>query len=242
MIQNAKRSCSVRHARMSDHVKQKASIACSVHHTRIKLGRNTQLIFLSRFRCSYVTMGCATSVTMMASAVGTNGADISTEVITPQQKKIVKRTWRYLANDMTGHGKKVFLKIFEMNPHVKDLFPCRDVTGEALLRDSNFKGHAARFMQAVGAAVDNIDDLGSSLSPLLIGLGRQHTTFSGLQPEYFNAFTEAMLFVWQQELKDKFTEDVRGAWKTVFDFLMSRLKEGYHLETVENPQIECLKH
>lgn len=189
-----------------------------------------------------MTMGCATSVTMVGSRAGTAVGEVSADVITPQQKKIVKRTWRYLANDMTGHGKKVFLKIFEMNPKVKQLFPCRDVTGEALLRDSNFKGHAARFMQAVGAAVDNIDDLGSSLSPLLVGLGRQHTTFSGLQPEFFNAFTEAMLCIWQQELKERFTEEVKAAWKTVFDYLMSRLKEGYHLETIENPQIEILQN
>ncbi|XP_064596366.1 neuroglobin-like [Liolophura sinensis] len=149
--------------------------------------------------------------------------------ISDEQKHVVKKTWKLLSNDMAGHGSEVFLRIFQLYPHVKQLFPCRDAEGEELLHHPTFKGHASRFMQAVGAAVDNIDDLDEALRPLLIGLGRQHIHFKGFRPDYFNAFTESMMYVWQQELKEKFTDFAKEAWKTVFDFIMGTLKEGFFL-------------
>ena len=43
--------------------------------------------------------------------------------------------------------------------------------------DVSFKGHASRFMNAVGAVVDNLQNLEETLTPLLVGLGENHVHF-----------------------------------------------------------------
>ena len=132
-----------------------------------------------------------------------------------------------LATDLTGRGSKVFQKIFELNPLVKNLFPFKHVEGADLLLEPNFKGHASRFMNAVGAVVDNLDNLDEALAPLLIGLGENHVTFDGFKPEYFNFFAQAMHLVWKEDLKSKYTTEAEEAWKAVFAFIMDNLKLGY---------------
>jgi hemoglobin-like flavoprotein len=159
------------------------------------------------------------------------------------EKRIVKKTWKYLARDMSAIGARVFLRIFEINPDLKQLFPFRNDDGESLRNDPNFTGHASRFMQAVGAANDNIHNLEAFLGPLLIGLGKQHIKFGGFKPEYWDVFTEAMLFVWERELGEDFNDKCRYAWTKVFDFIMEQLKEGYRLaeeeELEQNPNQQC---
>ncbi len=169
-------------------------------------------------------MGCTASVSYPTPKI-----KVGKTYIDHTQSMLVRKTWHYLSGDMTGIGSKVFLSIFKLHPAVKELFPCRDKEGDELLKDENFKGHASRFMQAVGAVVDNIKDLDESMTPLMIGLGRQHIHFSGFVPENFDAFTESMLLVWAEELKWRFTAEARDAWLAVFNFIMMKLKEGYAL-------------
>jgi len=61
--------------------------------------------------------------------------------------------------------------------------------------DPRFKGHAVRFMQAVQAVVDNIDNYHETVTPLLNDLGRRHTHFKGFKPIYFNDFQDSILQV-----------------------------------------------
>ncbi|XP_033744301.1 neuroglobin-like [Pecten maximus] len=177
-------------------------------------------------------MGCAHSM-KVASKPSVSTA--KKNFVTDKQKRIIKKTWKMMCSNITGHGVKVFLRIFQLHPHVKQLFPCRDVEGEDLLRDSNFKGHASRFMQAVGAAVDNIDDIEAVLTPLLFGLGRNHIKFTGFKNEYFDVFTEAMMYTWHEELQEKFNDETSQAWATIFEFIMGNLKAG-HSEALANSQ------
>lgn len=51
--------------------------------------------------------------------------------------------------------------------------------------------------------VDKIDNLNQSLSPLLIGLGNKHTSYTGFIRDYFNGYEYAMLNVWSEELGTK---------------------------------------
>ncbi|KAL3883343.1 hypothetical protein ACJMK2_029617 [Sinanodonta woodiana] len=140
---------------------------------------------------------------------------------------IIKKTWRHFAGDMSRVGCKVFLQIFLLHPSVKQLFPFRYVKGDALLQDPSFKAHAFRFMQAVGAAIDNIDNLDEALVPLLLGLGKQHTTFMDFKEEYFNYFSDSMMAIWKDELKSKFDEVTSLTWRLLFTCIMDTMQEGF---------------
>ena len=175
-------------------------------------------------------MGCSASsnnrrgstTTIVVQPVDTNSG------FTDRQMFIVRKTWKLLATDLTRRGSKVFVKIFELNPHVKGLFPFKNLDdANELLLDANFKGHASRFMNAVGAVVDNMDNLEESLAPLLIGLGENHVKFEGFKPEYFNSFSQAMNIVWKEDLGKRYTTEAEEAWKVVFAFIMDNLKVGF---------------
>lgn len=214
------------------------------HHFRScgSLSRTLQVFFNDNvaFRLCEV-MGCAVSVSpagsncnVLHSQVGhakttPNNSRITevTNDLSEKDKALIRRNWKYLACDLTGRGAKVFLRIFRDNPEVKLLFPFHALEGEELIRDANFRGHASRFMQAVGAVVDNIDDFEAALTPLLNGLGQKHIHFRGFNPSLFDAFQEAMLEVWAEDLGNKLTCEGQGAWIKVFGFIKGELQNGY---------------
>ncbi|KAK2148581.1 hypothetical protein LSH36_491g05001 [Paralvinella palmiformis] len=170
------------------------------------------------------SMGCTTSVHV------SNVLHTQTDTargFTSHQKHVIIKTWRMLSNDLNGRGARIFLRIFRLNPEVKKLFPCGHLDGDELVKDPVFKGHATRFMQAVGAVIDNIDDYEQALLPLLNSLGRQHIHFRGFRYEQFDAFEEAMMYVWEEDLGSRFTPETREAWHKVFRFLMDGLRQGY---------------
>lgn len=186
-------------------------------------------------------MGCASSVTRivpkktMSSETMERWGNLIQNIgyISNENKLLVKKTWKVLSRDISGVGSKIFLKIFDANPDIKEIFGCDDLEGEALTKSHQFKGHASRFMQAIGAAVDNIDDLQGGMGPMLEGLGRQHMSFKGFKPEFWDTFTEAILQAFKEKLHHRFTPEIATAWKLVFIFVIIKLKQGYQAASVE---------
>lgn len=173
-------------------------------------------------------MGCSPSAGHLSSTVATkNGEHNLSDVITPNEKYYIQKTWKIVSNNMPGIGAKIFLTIFTIRPDIKEIFSFRDSSGETLLRDPNFRGHASRFMQAVGAAVDNINALDKAMAPLLFGLGEQHIHYKGFNEEYFDVFVMAILRVFEKELGGNFTTSASDAWTHVLEFMITKLKEGY---------------
>lgn len=152
--------------------------------------------------------------------------DYSQGSFTAHQKRILRETWVVFRENMIVRGQKVFLRIFEMNPKIKDAFGLDGLEGTNLIQDERFLAHATRFMQSVGTAVDQINDL-EALRPLLLNLGRRHAEKPNFKPIYFSSFTEAMMFTWEKELGEKFTTEVAEAWLKLFLFIMECLKAGY---------------
>ncbi|KAH3706565.1 hypothetical protein DPMN_065952 [Dreissena polymorpha] len=153
--------------------------------------------------------------------------------ISQEESVIVRRTWPYLCKDLQGNGLQVFLRIFEIAPETQQLFHVENVRHIDLIKNVSIKGHASRFMNAIGAAVDNLDDLDSKLAKLLITLGEQHTHYKGFKVEYFETFYEAMMWQWERCLGSMFTFDVADTWSHVFVYIMLKLQKGYHSVNTE---------
>ena len=154
-------------------------------------------------------------------------------VISEKQKIIIRRTWKVLSADMKDTGIAVFLRIFNDNPEIKQLFPYRDKEIHQLLHTSEFKRHASRFMHAVGMGVANLDELEKSMSPTLLTLGKQHYTCVGFRPIYFEIFYRAIVKVFREKLGLCYTAECEEAWCLVLVFMMEKLKKGYHLASIE---------
>lgn len=134
-----------------------------------------------------------------------------------------------MADNSLAIGKQIFLRIFDLKPEVKDMFPFRDSWGDRLINHPQFQAHAQRFMQTIEAAVDDVNDL-KTFSNWVSELGRTHAHHRGFSVQYFDVFLLSMMYVWKQELKDSVSEDVYEAWDTLFAFIISKLKEGYMKE------------
>ena len=143
------------------------------------------------------------------------------------KKDIIYSTWRCLLDSNVENGMRIFKYIFLRRPDVKILFPFRDLEGQALENDPMFRRHATHFMQAIGAAVDNLDDL-DRLTPMLLLLGEQHSQTAGFGVEYFELFTQCLMLVWEERLGDSLTAQVRAAWEKLFVFILMTLRDGFN--------------
>ncbi|XP_045191259.2 neuroglobin-like [Mercenaria mercenaria] len=150
--------------------------------------------------------------------------------LAPAERHIVRRTWPTLVKDIQGNGLQVFLRIFELCPEVKELFYLENVRLSEIARNVIIKAHGARFISAIGAAVDNLDDFDqedNKLCRLLFILGQQHKRYTGFKPEYFEVFYEALMWQWERCMGDQFTPEVSDTWSHVFVYILEKLKEGY---------------
>ena len=161
-------------------------------------------------------MGCATSASAILSSnnnrdsASINGQQLTVRplptttwdddpyadkdiVLDAQQKRIVARQWRIVSNDIRGRGSRIFQLMFARNPRFRALFTFGHLEGEKLLNDQRFKDHSLRFMEAVGYVIDHFEDYSETSKPLFNQLGRQHVSFKGFKPIYFNDFQESIM-------------------------------------------------
>ena len=139
---------------------------------------------------------------------------------------------------------KVFLRIFEYRPSVKRMFPFREAWGDQLIRHAQFIQQAHRFMHVISVVVNAVDQLrtGTGSSPALYELGRRHVNIEGFLPDYFDVFTRAVIYVWNQELRESFSPDVADAWRTLFAYIIGQLKEGYEAEWRATRPVQQANH
>lgn len=154
-------------------------------------------------------------------------------VISEEEKLIIKRQWKILSADMKGTGTAVFMKIFKDHPEVKQEFSYRDIDDNSLPSSAELRCHAFRFMQAVGATIENIDDLENKMSDALLTLGKQHVNFTGFKPIYIQTFYNAILKVWQESLGIRYTTESANAWSRLLRYVMEKLEKGYHIAVKE---------
>jgi len=186
--------------------------------------------------CTVSQMTYTDSLHKQTAATPGHGAQ-RVHVFTDKEKHCIRRTWKVVSNDMPTVGGKIFEKIFHLNPQVKQMFSFPDVTGVELARDARFRGHAFRFMQVLGASVDNIGELDDIMGPMLLDLGSQHYHYPGFKMHYFDVFIIAILDVFAEELGSKYNEKVYNAWRHVVDFIIMKLKEGC-MNAVDNKDRE----
>jgi len=112
------------------------------------------------------------------------------------------------------------------------MFPFHDAWGDQLIRHPQFVQQANRFMRVIAIVVNAVDRLRNEPggSPALYELGRRHVTIEGFLPDYFDVFTRAVIYVWQQELRELFSSDVAEAWRTLFAYIIGQLRDGYEDE------------
>ena len=182
-------------------------------------------------------MGCSSSLgTVIVNNIQSkpDTSNVPITVFDSKEKQIIRRTWRYLNGDLTERGSRVFLYIFNARPDLKVAFHLDDIPNEELHKNFIFIDHASRFMQAVGAVVENMDDLEGTLSPLLMKLGATHVGFDGFEVHDLPLFVEAIMEIWENDLgAAKFKLEHQNTWLKVFTYITSTLEQGYQKQRIK---------
>ncbi len=197
-------------------------------------------------------MGCASSATDSSASLSardsvpfripksgslTHLSELSVSLclaLSREERRLVTESWNILKKNSQAVGKRVFLRIFEIRPQIKNLFDFRDEWGDALLKHPQFIAHAQRFMTVIGEVVSSLSTnagLPTVATPRLHALGQSHTRHKGFTPDYFNVFYKSMCLIWSQELNERYRDATRHAWETLMEYVIEQMRDGYNSGT-----------
>nr|KAG5693491.1 hypothetical protein BaRGS_006481 [Batillaria attramentaria] len=142
---------------------------------------------------------------------------------------MVSESWNHLNPQLTAMGMELFREIFRREPSTKALFKFAKLSDAELEKDLVFRGHSGRFMQAVGAVIDNVDSTDGQLQRLLLSIGGQHKYLDSFEKRYFTAFTLSLKRVCLSVCVSvcRFHGELRLAWKQVIKFMLTEIRTGY---------------
>ena len=151
-----------------------------------------------------------------------------------EKQQLIQETWRQMQPRSANIGKQIFLRIFEVEPRVKEAFKLGSTWGDDLINNEAFQRHASRFIATIGSVVEKVDRLSAEVDPFMAGIGADHASRAGFSVEYFDVIVKSLIFVWQQELRENFTPATSDAWETLFRYMVQKTNEGYASATKDN--------
>ncbi|XP_067119072.1 neuroglobin-like [Centruroides vittatus] len=147
--------------------------------------------------------------------------------LTPQQIQLVRSTWSIVSQDMVGVGTIVFQRFLTRHPEL-----CKMFRKFMTLKDDGtydwdleeLQRHALLVMQALEAAIDNLDD-SRVLAGILYDLGRRHARYN-VQEQMFDKLWEALRYGLEKSLQNRMTREVNQAWFAVFKYISWQVIKG----------------
>jgi hemoglobin-like flavoprotein len=136
--------------------------------------------------------------------------------VTPQQKNLVRDSFARVAPLADEAGALLYDRLFEMDPSLRGLF------------HSDIRDQGRKLMQMIAVAVNSLDNL-EAIVPALHALGRRHMAYR-VTAEHFEIGGAALLWTLERVLGAAFTPDVRHAWASVYDVLITVMQEGSELD------------
>ena len=121
--------------------------------------------------------------------------------MSPEQKALVKETWRKVAPMADAAARLFYDRLFEIDATTRQLFKTTDLTEQR-----------RKLIQALTMVVQGLDHL-EALVPTIADLGRRHAQF-GVTDAHYDAVGAALLWTLEQGLGPAFTPKARS-WMLV---------------------------
>lgn len=119
-------------------------------------------------------------------------------------------------------GVLLFKRIFEIAPEALQLFSFKDEPD--LYESAALKKHGVLVVSTVGKAVAGLKDL-EKLAPVLKNLGKAHAG-KGIVAAHYDVVGQALIDTLQAGLGDDFTDEVKGAWLSVYGVVKATMLDG----------------
>ncbi|XP_034530311.1 x globin [Notolabrus celidotus] len=179
-------------------------------------------------------MGCAISGLAAKAEFGERNTDAAaTAAVCPSgdQIQMIKESWKVIRDDIAKVGIIMFVRLFETHPECKDVFFLfRDVEDLERLRTSReLRAHGLRVMSFIEKSVARLDQL-DRLEALALELGKSHYHYNA-PPKYYSYVGAEFICAVQPILKERWTVELEEAWKTMFQYVTSLMKQGYQEES-----------
>ncbi|XP_019908710.2 cytoglobin-2 isoform X3 [Esox lucius] len=176
-------------------------------------------------------MGCAISGLIPKQVMDVK-EDVPIVHLTVEHKELIKDTWKVIQENIAKVGIIMFVGLFETHPECKDVFFLfRDVEDLERLRYSKeLKTHGLRIMHFIEKSVARLHQT-ERLDQMILDLGKGHCRYSA-PPKYYMYVGAEFIRAVQPILKDNWTPEVEEAWKTLFQYMTSIMKQGYLEEEI----------
>ena len=131
----------------------------------------------------------------------------------PQRRQLVTESWKALAPNGAAVGAIFYNRLFEIDPNLRALFS--RVTMEDQIQ---------KLVTMMDLVVHWLD-LPERLVPVLKQLGERHAKY-GVRDEHYGKVGTALLGALEEELGDKFTPELRGAWAEAYLLISCLMRRG----------------
>ena len=132
--------------------------------------------------------------------------------MTSEDILLVQLSWRKVLPMKDTVAELFYLKLFEMDPSLRQLF-----TGD-------LEQQGERLVQMIGASVRALDRL-DVLLPVVRELGARRVAL-GVQDEHYGTVGMALLWTLERVLRADFTPEVKSAWIKTYGVLSQTMREA----------------
>jgi hemoglobin-like flavoprotein/uncharacterized protein YjiS (DUF1127 family) len=133
--------------------------------------------------------------------------------LTPEQKRLVKKTWAMVAPIADAATEMFYNRLFEIDPNTRRLFHSTSVAEQR-----------RKLAHAIALAVNGLDDL-NALIPTLEDLGRCHARY-GVTDAHYESVGAALLWALQQGTGHAWTPAAAAAWAAVYGLLSGTMRRA----------------
>ncbi|XP_021553971.1 hemoglobin subunit mu [Neomonachus schauinslandi] len=140
-------------------------------------------------------------------------------MLSTQERIQVAQVWDLIAGHEASFGAELLLRLFTVYPSTKSYFKhlgfCPDET--------QLLTHGQRMLEAVGVAVQHMDNLRAALSPL----ADLHAQVLRVDPSNFPLLIQCFQVVLASHLQGEFTVEMQAAWDKFLTGVAVVLTEKY---------------
>jgi hemoglobin-like flavoprotein len=132
--------------------------------------------------------------------------------MTERQIALVKNSWGFVIVNSDQAGQLFYNRLFEVAPGVRHLFKAEP------------KDQARKLMSMITVVVTKLDKLDEIIGEVK-ALSQRHNKY-GTKPEHYAVVGACLLWTLEKGLGDKWNNETKEAWTTVYGILSSAMIES----------------
>lgn len=137
--------------------------------------------------------------------------------MTPDQIRIVQRTWGELAHETDHVAEAFYMRLFQIAPQLRSKFP------------KSLNDQYREFSQMLHLVVNGLVCF-DELVPEIEALGRRHLDYEVEEPHY-DLVAQALLSMLTDVLGNRFTGEAREAWAAAYGRIAGVMKAAAYLQS-----------